>query len=388
MDTLTERCPWCDSLISRTKFLDIQTRIRQEEQKQFKELETGLRKELTNKFTKDLAANKLSLEKTIRAQEEQRIAVLVAEKTQTLQKLKALENNQASFKQQVMEEANRKVTTLSEQAKKQLEQELRKQRELMQKDRDQALLKKQAETNRERETYQKKLKELERKLESKTANEIGDGAELDLFEVLREQFPHDRILRISKGQIGADIHHHVLYKGESCGLLIIDSKNRQIWQNVYVSKLRQDQIEAKAEHAILSTSVFPRGKKELWMDSGIIIISPARVVEIVELLRGAMVKMRILGLSLNQRATKVEKLYKLITSEVYAQRFREAGKLTNDILDLDVSEQKDHQLVWKKRGTLAIRLKSVLREIDADISAIVEADEVGLMSDSLIGVSA
>jgi hypothetical protein len=179
-----------------------------------------------------------------------------------------------------------------------------------------------------------------------------------------------------------------MYKGESCGLLIVDSKNRQKWENAYVSKLRQDQIAAKADHAILSTSVFPRGKKELCLDSGVIVISPARVVEIVELLRRAMVKMRILGLSLNQRATKVEKLYKLITSEVYAQRFREAGKLTNDILDLDVIEQKEHQLVWKKRGALAVQLKSVLREIDAETSVIIEADEIGLNSDSLIEISA
>ena len=68
---------------------------------------------------------------------------------------------------------------------------------------------------------------MEKQLQKKTANELGDGAEIDLFEALRESFPGDKITRIPKGQAGVDILHEVLYKGESCGKIIVDSKNRQ-----------------------------------------------------------------------------------------------------------------------------------------------------------------
>jgi len=40
---------------------------------------------------------------------------------------------------------------------------------------------------------------------------------------------------------------------------------------------------------------------------------------------------------------------------------------------LDVKEKKDHDNLWKKRGTLATRLNHVLRELDTEISAIVES---------------
>jgi len=87
---------------------------------------------------------------------------------------------------------------------------------------------------------------------------------------LRGAFPDDLIHRVPKGQPGADIHQQVRYKGEVCGRIVFDSKNRQKWGYEFVTKLREDQVEAKADHAILSTTMFPSGKKELCIESGVI----------------------------------------------------------------------------------------------------------------------
>src|SRR5439155_27377347 len=138
-----------------------------------------------------------------------------------------------------------------------------------------------------------------------TANDIGDGAEIDLFEALRENFPGDHVSRVQKGASGADIIYEALYKGEVCGRIVVDSKSRQAWQNGFVDKLRTDQLAAKADHAILSTNVFPSGKKELHIQDGVIIVTPARLICIVELLRKAMIRMYTLGLSLKERAGKM-----------------------------------------------------------------------------------
>src|SRR3984885_11836178 len=145
------------------------------------------------------------------------------------------------------------------------------QRQALEKDKTPTLLKQDAKFNREREALQKKMQLMDKQLQKKTANELGDGAEIDLFEALRESFPGDKIARIPKGQAGADIQHEVLYKGVSCGKIIVDSKNRQSWQNSFVTKLRQDQVEAGAEHAVLATTVFPAGKKEMCIESGVIV---------------------------------------------------------------------------------------------------------------------
>lgn len=188
-------------------------------------------------------------------------------------------------------------------------------------------------------------------------------------------FPTDKITRIRKGQPGADILHEVFYKGEPCGKIIIDSKNRQSWQNVFVTKLRQDQVEADAEHAILSTTVFPAGKKEMCIESGVIVMAPARIIYVAQLLRQAMVTMHVKGLSMKERTTKMSKLYNLITSETYSGKFTEANKLTQDILDLEVQEQTAHGNVWKRRGSLLKRIHNVLREVETDIAAVIESSD-------------
>ena len=216
------------------------------------------------------------------------------------------------------------------------------------------------------------MTDLERRLQKRTAHELGDGAELDLFETLRDAFPRDHITRVQKGEAGADLHHEVFHNGQSCGLIVIDSKNRQAWQNTFVTKLRRDQLDAAAHHAILATTVFPSGEKELCVRDGVILVSPARTVFVVQLLRASMVRLHIQGLSMKERNAKMGRVYAYITSEACARRFSEATNITSDLMALDARENRDHQRVWAKRGRMTARLKSVLCELDTEISAIVE----------------
>ncbi len=297
---------------------------------------------------------------------DQEIKKITAERDQAAKKVKEVEAREAETLKRAQQEAD-----------KNHQKELAQQRTTLEKDRDARLIKQQAEFNRERESLQKKAKTMEQQLQKKTANELGDGAEIDLFEALREAFTGDQITRVQKGQPGADILLEVLYKGQTCGRIIIDSKNRQGWQNVYVTKLRQDQVEARAEQAILASAAFPEGKKEMCIESGVIVVSPARVVHIVQILRQAMITMHVRGLSIKERAGKMSRLYELITSESYSRRFSEAGKLTKDILDLDVQEKKAHDNVWKKRGTVATRINYVLREIETEVAAVIEGEDTG-----------
>lgn len=187
-------------------------------------------------------------------------------------------------------------------------------------------------------------------------------------------FTRDDITRIKKGQPGADIRHEVVHKGASCGVIVLDSKNRQGWQNGYVTKLREDQMAAKADYAILATTVFPTGRKELYVDAEtkVIVVSKARVVEVVGLVRAAMERVHSLGLSQNERAEKRELLYSYITSEDYRQHLTEAGRLTGDLSELDVEEKRAHDKMWERRGRVTTRLRNLVRDVDTEVSSILE----------------
>ena len=93
----------------------------------------------------------------------------------------------------------------------------------------------------------------------------------------------------------------------------------------------------------------------------------------VEVLRKALVAMFVAKLSDAERADKLSKLFRSITSPVFKRKVAEASDLASEALEIDVQEKRAHDTVWKKRGTVLTRIKHVLREIDTEVAAIVEA---------------
>lgn len=425
MEANTGQCPLCGSELSLTKFHEIQETRRNEEKKKLAEMaeaELAIRRRLGQEFKKELEQASRAAEKKAGQQAEQRIKEVVVEREQLAKKVKESEVREVEIRKQAQleiekqkqaaakkatQEAEQRIAKVSaerdlvakklketqeseaeirkqvqEDAEKRQQKELMEQRQALENDKKVSLLKQQSEFNRERESYRKKTQLLETQLQRKTANELGDSGEIDVYEALREAFDGNsgKTTRTLKGHSGADLLHEVFHKGEICGRIIVDAKIRQAWQNSFVTKLRQDQVEAGAEHAILATTVFPAGKKEMCIESGVIVISPARVVHIVQLMRQAMITMHVKGLSMKERASKMNRLYKLITSEPYAAKFTEASRITQDILDLDAQEKTSHDNVWKKRGALAKRMQNVLREVETEVAAVIEGEEEGVLA--------
>jgi hypothetical protein len=322
------------------------------------------------KHRRELLAATQAAENRSKAEAAKQLANVISERDSFRQKAKEMEQREASVKKRLQEDAERKIKQAQQESEQRVKKELIEQRQILDKHKDNELLKQQSTFNREREAYQKKLKEMERRVERKTANELGDGAEIDLHEALREAFPDDRITRIQKGKPGADILHEVLHRGQCCGQIIYDSKNHLRWHPTFVAKLQQDQKEAEAEYAVLSTTEFPKGEKGICLKNGVIIVSPVNVVHVVRVLRNSMTKVYQLGLSAQERQGKMSRLYTFITSEKFVQRLAMANQLTGQMEEIDVQEKKSHDSTWKQRGILNKRMANVIAEIDTEISAI------------------
>jgi hypothetical protein len=239
-----------------------------------------------------------------------------------------------------------------------VKQAVQETREVLEKDKTAALQAEQSKAFEERHKLQQKVLELQRHIEHQSAQELGEGAEIDLFEALKAAFEGDRVKRVPKGTPGADIIHEIVHNDKVCGKIVYDSKNRNVWKAIYATKLREDQIAAHADHAILSTNRFPAGTKQLHLEEGVIIACPARVLALAELLRGHILQYHELRLSNKARASKTEALYGFITSARCTQLLDSVETLINKLLELDVDEQKAHTAMWAKRGKL---LKATLK---------------------------
>jgi hypothetical protein len=200
-------CPYCGQSISRKEFEQIRTRIESEERERIAGVEAGLRERFARERQEAAAKANAAIEKS-----RLEAAALVAKAKRDAA------SREAAIRQQATQAATAALAPKIDAAVN-------------------------AEKHRayaERLALTAQLDELKRRLEQRRANELGDEAEVNLFEALKREFAGDLISRVPKGRNGADILHDVVNQGGVVGRLVIDSKNHARWLTRFVSKAADD----------------------------------------------------------------------------------------------------------------------------------------------------
>jgi hypothetical protein len=276
--------------------------------------------------------------------------------------------------EKAVSEANAKARE-SEKHASELTQDLKTQREIMEQAKDEAVNAERAKAFEETQKLSNKVNELQRVVERKSNEELGEGAEVNLLEALRKEFKGDRIERIPKGAPGADIRHVVMFNGQECGTILYDSKNHKQWRDEHAAKLRKDQLAEKAEHAILSTHKFPRDARQLDLRDGVLLANPARVVALVTIIRQHMLQLHTLRLSKVQREKKTAALYEFITSVRCKQLLDRVDQRAGALLELQEKEIRWHENNWEHQGTAIRAIQKAKADLSGEINAILGVAE-------------
>ena len=362
-----ELCPWCGQRISHEKFDEIRKRIEGEERKKNAEFETRLQERVAVDKAQADANAKAQIEKARKeADTKVRVASEAAKKA-----AEAAVKPKLDEAEKAKRAAEKQLETIKKSQQALLNQRLQEQRSALEKDKADAVNTERSKMFKEKLKLEEKLQLMQRQLQSKTADELGEGAEINLFEALRNKFPQDGVTRVGKGKEGADIIHRIVDGHRECGFIVYDSKNRNAWRNEYVSKLRRDQLAAKADHAVLVTRVFPAGARQLHIQDRVIVSNPARTLVIVEMLREHMIQIHTLQLSTESRNEKMATLYDFITSDRCMQLLDQIETQTDDMLEIDVKEKKTHDATWQRRGELIRSVQRVRLELSSEIDRIV-----------------
>ena len=272
-------------------------------------------------------------------------------------------------KQQALEQ----VQTITAEHEEQLSERIAETREALERDKAEALVAAKAASDAETRKLTDKLVTMQRQLEKQRAVELGEGAEVKLFDDLKAAFPSDNIRRVQRGASGADILHTVIHNGQDCGTIVYDSKNTGAWRNDYIAKLISDQTVAKADHAILSTLKFPAGASQLEVRDGVVVVNPARAVAIAGIIRRHMLQVRTLRLSKADRMKKMAAMYDFVTSERCTHLLERVESESGKLLDLQTAEIKAHENHWKKEGHLLRSIQKVKAELDVEFDSIIGA---------------
>ncbi|WP_434722445.1 DUF2130 domain-containing protein [Mesorhizobium sp. RIZ17] len=323
------------------------------------------------KLKEDAAAN----EADIRRQAQVAAESVTQERVAGLEQAKTAADARAAA-------AEEQIQTLQKSHETVLAERLQEQREALERAKTDAVNAEKSSWFDEKLKFSAKIEELQRTVDKKTAEELGEGAEIVLLEALKGEFTGDIFEPVGRGLPGADIIHTVIHNGRECGKIIYDSKNHNAWRNDFVTKLSTDQLAAKAEHAILSTRKFPQGVRHLHVQDGVILASPSRVVALVHIVRQHLVHTHTLKMSNEAKAQKTAALYSYITSERCSGFFSRIDAQTDDLLDLQRKEMKAHQSIWKQQGELLRSVQKVGAEFRSEIDAILGTSHEAETSDA------
>ena len=356
-------CPLCEQPIPHEQSEAVRQRIAAREREQTADTELRLSQAIAAAEAKSKAAIDAAQKNSAVAIEQARDEAARSAEAKVTARLAELDAQRAA--------AVQKIAVLQAEHDAREKERVGALREQLERDKTAAVQAAEAKAFEEKQKLHGKMLDLQRQLENKTAQDLGYGPEVDLFELLKGDFAEDRITRVEKGAAGADVVQDIYHNGRLCGRIVYDSKNTGAWRNDYVSKLRADQTDAKADHAVLCTKTFPANAKELHTIDGVLIVSPQRVGVLAGVLRRHVVQTATLRLSNEARSQKTAALYAFIMSDQCNQMLSSISLHADDMADLDVKERKAHEAQWKKRADLIRSVQRAHGDLSFEIERII-----------------
>lgn len=304
-------CPNCKQLIPLTEALSHQI---QEKYQQF--------------YKKRLSEEKTKIEETLKVELKQKIqADLELQMKDKANELEELRKQNQALQEQLLETNKliRQLKTQHEQGKLELEKKLSEEQEKIRieekKRSDEEYKLKILEKDKKLEDAMKMVDEYKRKLEQGSQQLQGEVLELELENILKREFPYDDIKPIPKGIRGADVMQIVkTNSGRECGVIIWESKRTKAWSAEWVSKLKEDQRQMKAEVAVIISQNLPATIKNFGLEHGVWVGNFECIIGLSSALRSGLIEVAAVKQSSIGKQEKMEVLYEYLSGTGFKQR--------------------------------------------------------------------
>ncbi len=193
------------------------------------------------------------------------------------------------------------------------------------------------------------LVEMKRRAEQGYQQTQGESLELELEQKLRTEFPTDIITEVKKGQRGADILQIVVDKlGRKCGAILWESKNAK-WSDGWISKLKEDKRQAKADICILVSVNMPSGINDFVYKDGVWICSVRNFLVLACSLRYSLVSVSNERSNNEGKDEKMAILYKYITGTEFRSRVEGIIEIISSLQDDIEKEKRYFNTKWARQ---------------------------------------
>lgn len=221
------------------------------------------------------------------------------------------------------------------------------------------------------EQLKKSLEDAQRKASQSSQQLQGEILELEVEDILRHEFPTDKITEVKKGQRGADTLQEVIdKKGNNCGSILWESKNAQ-WTESWISKLKEDQRQAKADFAVLVVEKPPQNIKGYDYKEGVW-ISTRKLVSLLSLaLRFDLIRINYERSKNVGKNEKMEILYSYINSLEFKHRIEAIIESFSNMQSDIEKERRWYTARWAKQEKQLRRLIDHTHGMWGDLQGVV-----------------
>jgi hypothetical protein len=180
---------------------------------------------------------------------------------------------------------------------------------------------KEADFAKKEADWKRQVEEMKRKLEQGSQQAQGEVLELHLETQLRNCFSEDEIAEVAKGTYGGDIHQQVRSEmGQDCGMILWECKRTKSWSEVWVDKIKQDMLEARAQIGVIVTSALPKGIANFECREGVWITTPSLAMPLAMALRSTLIEVAAARRSIEGMREKTELVYQYISGTEFKAR--------------------------------------------------------------------
>jgi len=345
--------------LSLAKIEDDKKRL-EEEQKDFEEK----KKKENEIFAERLKAEKIKIAK----EKEEEVTIRIAADFEN--KIKMLEDNNAEANNKINEARKKELLFLqreNELQHKEAELEITLQKKL-QAERIQITesIREQEQTKNalKEDELNMRMKELEKQLDDqkKLADEMkrkaeqgsmqlqGEVQELALEELLKNNFPFDKVDEVGKGVRGADCILTVRNNlAQECGKIIFESKRTEHFTAEWIEKLKTDMLSQGADIAVIVTKAMPKDMDQFGEKNGVYICNFKEVKSLTTILRNAIIKISDTRKSQENKGDKMVALYNYLTSHEFVGNWNAIREGFRSLRGMLQKEREDFEKNWKKK---------------------------------------
>ncbi len=312
---------------------EVASRLKQERAKIEKEEAAKARQVLGADL--DIKSKEIAQLQVVLKQREDRLQEAQREQANLLRKQRELDEAKRELELTVEKRVQAELSVTRDKARKEVEDELKL---------------KVAEKEQTIDSMQKTIEELRRKAEQGSQQLQGEVQELELESLLATRFPTDTIAPVPKGEHGGDVVQRVIGPlGQTCGVILWESKRTRNWSNGWLAKLRDDQREAKADLAIIVSRALPKEVETFDYVEGVWVAHPRVAIPVALSLRQSLMEIAAARQAADGQQTKMDLVYKYLTGPHFRQRVQAIVEAFSSMQDDLAREKKLITKQWAKR---------------------------------------